>query len=287
VTLLEPFEQLLEPPTFIVGHARSGTTWVYDIFTAHPLVAGVYESWLFTAEGFGSFFRPPHTYDSPGRPQGVAALMEPEELLGDVKQMVQHWMGRAVRPGQQFLVEKSPSHVHWVDLVERLFPDCRYINVVRDGRDVAVSVRAAAASWAPDWRRDGSNLVLRTALTWQEATRAGDDLAAKAPGRVLKVHYEKLKSNPRAEISRIFDFCRIPLDESRLSELIDKTDFKKNFVGGEDQFRRGGRVGDWHRQLSRSDLLMFFAGARRGLIEQGYERGYLWIGDALRRAGSA
>jgi hypothetical protein len=48
MTLPAPLDRLAEGPVFIFGRARSGTSWVYDMFHAHPQVAGVFESWIFT-----------------------------------------------------------------------------------------------------------------------------------------------------------------------------------------------------------------------------------------------
>ena len=35
------------PVIFVVGAARSGTTWVFDLFNSHPFVHAVFESGLF------------------------------------------------------------------------------------------------------------------------------------------------------------------------------------------------------------------------------------------------
>src|SRR5437667_9309955 len=137
--------QVAQAPIFVVGVSRSGTTWVYDILTAHPQVAGILESWLFsTVNGVGSLFSSAHW---PHRSVGLGRLLNREALLEYVRDFVARLMQHALGPQHRYLVEKSPPHLYTISLISELFPKARFIHVIRDGRDVCVSIRAATLSW--------------------------------------------------------------------------------------------------------------------------------------------
>ncbi len=79
---------------------------------------------------------------------------------------------RARRDGKRYLVEKTPRHVHRLDMVERLAPRARVVIPVRDGRDVVASIvkrgmttEEAIERWVEDnsivlERRDRPNVVV-------------------------------------------------------------------------------------------------------------------------------
>ncbi|MCP4415120.1 MAG: sulfotransferase, partial [Chloroflexi bacterium] len=97
------FSQLKSDPIFILGAARSGTTWVYDIFTAHPQVAGVFESWLFTRDnGLGSLFTEAHW---PPKYSGLGRLLARDDVLAYAQQIAQNIMSNAIESEHRFLVE--------------------------------------------------------------------------------------------------------------------------------------------------------------------------------------
>ncbi len=274
-----PFEQLVQDPIFIVGAARSGTTWVFDILTAHPNVAGVYESWLFTSNnGLGSLFTPAHW---PPKKSGLGNLVKRGDLIARVRDLLASIMGNMLKPEHRFLVEKSPSHLFAMPLISEIFPDARFIHVLRDGRDVSVSVRAASRSWVPSWRKTFGRSVKTSARAWKHAVRRARCDGEKQGERFFEIRYEEIHGDPFSAYRRLFDFCCIPYDQDILQAVFDSTDFEKNFKSKESGFRRGGRIGDWRMQFSLKDALVFNMTAGRMLIETGYENNHMWLPHLL------
>lgn len=289
----DSLSQLAEEPIFLVGHPRSGTTWVYDILTAHPQVAGVLESWIFTSSaGLAPLFRPeqwvPRLLERQqeidgGRSIGLSQMVTREELAAEVRKLTGRLLARKLRPEHRFVVEKTPSPYTALEVVTEVFPGARFVHVMRDGRDVAVSLRAAARTWNPGWRTfaGGRGLaryraVLRSARSWEATVRSTRNFGRRLGDRYFETRYEEIKGTPVRSIQAIFDFCRIPYDEALIRHIVSVTDFSRHAATGEDRFRRRGEVGDWRGRFSRVDALAFEAGSRGTLVDTGYERRRSW-----------
>lgn len=269
-------DQLDQAPIFIVGAARSGTTWVFDILTAHPKVSGVFESWLFTPkDGLQALFTPAHW---PPKRSGLGNLLKREELLSYTRDMASRIMSRALKSEHRFLVEKSPSHLFSMPFINEIFPEARFIHVLRDGRDVSVSVRAAARSWVPSWKETFGRSIKVSARAWKHAVKRAQNEGEKLGARYFEIRYEDIHNDPFNAYCRLFDFCKIPYDDDILQTVFDSTDFKKNFKAKDNSFRRGGRVGDWRTQLRLIDKFMFRLSSGRMLVDLGYEKnGWWWL----------
>jgi Sulfotransferase family len=267
---------LAAPPVFILGATRSGTTWLFDILTSHPEVAGVSESFLFVTPGLGSLFGPMH---SSLEGVGVGRLLSREELLAEVRRFSERLLGRAIGPGHRFIVEKSGAHIWAAALIRDIFPDARFVNVVRDGRDVCVSVLAATASWAPGWKKSFGADLQQAALEWRTYVEVADECRDLLGESFLSISYEELHSDPFGGSRRLFDFCGIPVNDSMVKATVEATDFAANYTPNERGFRRGGRVGDWRQAFTSEDRLVFDRAAGPALIALGYERDNSWVGD--------
>src|SRR5262249_38028193 len=66
--------------------------------------------------------------------------------------------------GKQRAGEKTPEHLHEADRLLRLYPDARIICMVRDGREVVLSLRSMP------W---GDQDLRRSCLRWNKAIRIG------------------------------------------------------------------------------------------------------------------
>jgi hypothetical protein len=148
------------PVFFIVGRAKSGTSWVMKILDAHPEV-------LCRGEGrfFGyDFIQRDFERGRPGRIQPSSlyrALREAEYLEAWIERSVwtrgddleEHLANltrlsttyfltqRLARSGKKIVGDKTPFLTDTViEEIAEIYPDARVIHVVRDGRDAAVSL---------------------------------------------------------------------------------------------------------------------------------------------------
>jgi len=274
MTQRDLFNQLVQEPIFIIGAARSGTTWVYDILTAHPEVAGVFESWLFTSNnGLKALFSSAHW---PKKHSGLGNTLKRHELLEYTREMAKRVMSHAIEPKHRFLVEKSPSHIFSMTFISEIFPSSKFIHVLRDGRDVSVSVRAAADSWVRPWKDTFGRSIKTSARAWKHAVQRARNDGEKLGDRFFEIRYEEIHKNPSQAYSKLFHFCGIPFDEALLQSIWESTDFTKNYKPRETGFRRGGRIGDWRTRYSIIDSLMFNLEAGKFLVELGYEKNRRW-----------
>jgi hypothetical protein len=270
----DPIGRLAGGPIFVFGMARSGTTWVYDLLTGHPEVGGVLESWMLSDHaGLAVLFQRLHWPE--GRRSGLGRIMTREELVADVRSLAGGWLTRNLEPGQRFVVEKSPPHVLTLGVIAEVFPEARFVHVLRDGRDVAVSVNAATRSWAPQWKQSFGNSVAQIARTWRKAVLTAAQAARSLGDRYLEVRYEQLRREPVAGARELYGFCGIPCDEEQLARIVADAALERR-PRGEGEFRRFGRVGEWRTRLSLADRAIFDLAAGDALIATGYEQRRWW-----------
>lgn len=283
------FEPLAGPPVFVCGSARSGTTWTFDIFDRHPEVFAVCESWLFTqTHGMTSVLAQEY-WDLDTRlawqqrvdvPFGAVQLLPYEEMRRELGELLARWLMRNVQPEHRFVVAKEPLDVGAAAI---LFPQARFIHVIRDGRDVVLSMRRASETWDPSM---GVGLPTGVrALTWRaqlESIRAHRDALGD---RYLEVRYESMRADPRSAIRTLFGFAGLPCDDRIVAATADATRLS-NYDGRARRsgFRGGGERGDWRAAFGPRDALAFHRAAGDLLVELGYERDARWVAAALARS---
>ena len=115
--------------------------------------------------------------------------------------------------GKPAWVEMDPYNVVAAQLLYRVFPDLRFIHIMRDGRDVAASIADLP------WGRDGD---LSGIWRWQRILREGHaELQELPPDRVLTIRLEDLVENRRGETyARLLDFLELE-DEAAMHALFD------------------------------------------------------------------
>lgn len=280
--LPQPLRQLAVGPIFVVGQPRSGTTWIYDILAAHPEAAGVFESWLFTTgQGIGGLFSKAHwnprieqDRETFGKAYRLNQLMTRDELVAEMRELTARWLSAVLEPHHRFLVEKTPAHHGSMPMIAELFPQARFIHVLRDGRDVAVSLRAAAESWGKGYFK--APPAYEGGKRWQSTVRYTRSQGEALDVPFLEVRYEDVRADPHGGIARLLDFCSMPHDDGLVARIVEQTDIGRERKRGEDRFRRRGAVGDWRARFRLRDRLMFELGSGGLLAEAGYERNRLW-----------
>lgn len=131
--------------------------------------------------------------------------------------------------------DKTPNNVFRLDLVARLWPDVRVLEVVRDPRATVLSMRRS-------WGRS----PLRGAVIWRDAIRAGRRFAAThGAGRLHTLSYEGLTEDPGRELDRLSAWLGMPVERAAF----------ENVASEERWGRSAGRTGvqkrgdDWQGAL--------------------------------------
>lgn len=251
-----------------------------DVLGAHPQVAHLFESLIFTGNGFAPLLAATHWghdghEEAAERRSGLGQLLERDEVLNDVRYLCDRWLSHALEPQHRFLVEKTPADATAMSTLAAIYPDASVIHVLRDGRDVAISTAVARRTWQreetmQDSPRAGSRDLWRIGLSWANHVTTVRAHAMSLPLPFYEVRYEDMHARPRETARELFAFCRIPYDDELLDRILAETHFSKLPKTGAKQFRRTGRVGDWRRDWSRAQLLLFTAAAGEALELTGY-----------------
>jgi hypothetical protein len=187
----------------VLGAARSGTTWLHRLISAHPMVAGTEtgETWLFTDV-------------APVWAEPVRELAGDGAVLTGMREFCDSLlltMRDRVAPEATHVCEKTPTTVWRLPVLAQMYPDAAYVHVVRDGRDVAASL---ARTWTGG-AEPSVDEVEGAAREWVEAVgavrRAAPDLR-----RFRQVRYEDLLEDPYAAIEDLWRWIGLEVtDDAR------------------------------------------------------------------------
>ena len=284
---------MANPYVFIVGCPRSGTTLLLRIVDVHPQIAIMRESgWIarlfeprkgLTPQGFATsqlmsvlLKEPKFTRLQVGSEQLDALLGTSEPVsYADFVARVFDLYGQ--RRGKALVGNKTPGFVRRLCTLHALWPAARFVHLIRDGRDVCLSM----ADWAKanqkppgvfaTWKDDS---VSTTALWWDLNVRLGRRAGSSlGPELYYEIRYESLVRNPAEECARLCAFLGLPYDDAmlRFHEGRTKTDPALDAKRAWRPLTPGLR--DWRSQMAAEDVERFEAAAGELLDELGYPRG--------------
>jgi len=162
--------------------------------------------------------------------------------------------------------DKTPAYIAHVDRLAAIWPDARFVVLVRDGRDVALSVMGVPF---------GPNNAWAAAHSWANAIRQGRDAASRYPGRVFEVRYEDLVSEPAETVGAVCDFLELEYSPDMLAiEQTDRSKVVEDQAGWFTNVWAGittAAVGKWQTELTPRQVEVFETVAGDELRLLGYE----------------
>lgn len=171
--------------------------------------------------------------------------------------------------------EKTPDYLTELPTLHALFPQAKFVHIIRDGRDVALSV----AKWADEdkgpgklehWREEPMAVC---ALWWKRQIEAAmRDGRSLGPEKHHKVRYEDLVADPEESLREMSAFLGLPYSEKMANFHEGKAveESGKNAKKAWLPPTKGLR--DWRCDMSGRDAALFEALAGDLLSELGYER---------------
>ena len=276
----------VERPIFVVGAQRSGTTMLRYMLCGHPRL-----------------YIPPESNFIPRFfSQQPTVPLSPEEAIRSLDQILSYrmffrdWRGEALQPvtfietlpdlkpatlldalytqyanqfGAQRWGDKSPIYTGHLDMISQMFPSFQVIHIVRDGRDVALSMLKSyrgprffyvdLAYATHSWKR-----------RVREARSSGNRLGTD---RYHEVRYEHLVANPEKVLLGICEY----LGESHVLTMAEP-----HRMAGQSHHSKGIHAatlkppstqssGRWRKEMSKRDQRLVQAIAGDLLEELGYE----------------
>ena len=201
-------------------------------------------------------------------PDAVAARLKGGMTSGEAIGAV--FAAYAAERGKPRWGDKTPLYMQHLGVLERLFPDARYVHLIRDGRDAALSFLSVPEGLMTEgWGqpRDAEGF----ACQWATEIRSARSLGIRVGrARYLELRYESLVSDPEGELRAICTFARLEFDVGML-DYVGRTDSaRKPHQRRLDEPPRTG-VRDWRTEMAPEDVRAFEDVAGGVLAALGYE----------------
>jgi hypothetical protein len=284
------------PVPFIVGVTRSGTTLLRLMLDAHPDLAIPPEthfvpSLIKTTRKKGITCEEAHGVVTGHRQWGDFNLdsgellrrycaldtIDPETTIRAFFELY------AEREGKPRWGDKTPNYIKRMQQIERWIPEARFIHMVRDGRDAALSRFKRVLKEPPPMETVAERWVRKI-----EGARAdGAEL-----GHYMEVQYEELVRDTETQLRRVADFLELPWSdlmlryyenaEERLAEMhrdlpgegdkpLRPADHRKEAHVLTSKPPDPSRLARWKEDMAPADIAAFESVAAPLLTELGYE----------------
>jgi LPS sulfotransferase NodH len=252
-------------PVFVMGCHRSGTNLLYDTLLSAGGFA-IYRGYLPVYEKlvprFGSFA------DEGNRRRAVETWLRSEGFRRtglDAKKLGAEMMAKCMRGGDFIRlvmdeVARSQGTARWAAYnpdsalhmarIKADIPEALFIHIIRDGRDIALSLSKMGGFQPLPWDR-GSRDLLATAQYWKWMVQTARQYGAQMPGDYVEVHYEELVNNPEPTLASVSQFLDHALDYERIrSAGLGRLSESNSSFREEKQPSNGTPVNRWRQRLS-------------------------------------
>jgi len=273
-------------PVFVMGCHRSGTNLLYDM--------------LLSAGGFANYRGSLPVYET------LIPRFGSLEHRGNRKKLLETWLRskgfrrtgldanqlslrilNECRDGGDFIrvvmdaVAQSqgvprwaaydPDNVLHVEQLKASIPNALFLHIIRDGRDIALSLRKMGGFSPLPWDRSATSSLVATALYWEWMVRSGREQGSRFPADCMEIHYEDLINQPREILQKLSCFLDHDLDYDRIQRVglgrlsESNSSFREEI--GEEQINPSGR---WKERLSPTDVAAIEAAVGKCLEQTGY-----------------
>ena len=190
-------------PIFIVGLPRSGSTLLEQILASHSRVEGTREL----------AYIPTMARELAGTPQTAARYPENLVSLGksDVEALAARYLGSAQRhrrDGKPRFVDKMHGNFVSIGLLHLMFPRAAIIDSRRHPMASGFACYKQLFNPGMNFAYDLGEL----GLYYRDYADLLEHVDTVLPGRVYRVHYERLVADTESEVRRMLAYCQLPFE---------------------------------------------------------------------------
>jgi len=215
-------EQIFSGPVFIFGMPRSGTKLLRDLLNRNekisiPVAESHFIPYFVNKYGFDfdlsleenrkriykEFINTSYCFFLKQLP----IEFEKREFLCSGKisnwaDLFEYWLrkgGQCLNKKEVIFGDKTPGYIRHMSLLKKVFPQCKFIHIIRDPRDYALSSRKA-------WKKN----IYRAAERWRETLeRFDEDSQNMSKDDISVVYYEEMLEHPEEVIRNLCFFLGV------------------------------------------------------------------------------
>jgi hypothetical protein len=217
-------------PVFVMGCHRSGTNLLYDNLLSaggFAVYRGYVPIYKMLIPRFGSIDNPDNRrkildawlHSKGFRRSGLdvaqltAKVMDECRSGGDFLRITMGEIARSQSATRWAVYD--PDNVLYIPRIKADIPQALFIHILRDGRDIALSLKKMGGFQPLPWDR-GSRSLLATAMYWEWMVHHGREYGRQIPADYIEVRYEDLISQPRQTLAQLGKFLDHDLDYDRI-----------------------------------------------------------------------
>jgi hypothetical protein len=273
---------------FIGGQGKSGTSWVQMLLDAHPDVSALGEGHL--AGGLGApIMRTLAEYRGALQANNLKFpdlpdFPLPEDAdaveLARVALLLQFRKLSLRKPRATILLDRTPGDISHVGELREMFPAAKFVHVLRDPRDIAVSLWWHGNRIEPGhWQRQTltrNELAMQVVVRWDSMIRHVRATVRAVHADMFETRYEDLHDDPNRSAARLFDFVGVSSEQSIVDSALSASRFEQVSGGrvpgqtDSSSHFRDGRANGWRDSLPDWQPANVPASARALLEELGY-----------------
>lgn len=209
---------------FLLGAPRSGTTILQSLLAAHPEVISFPESKFFhyllydkfagkLPSRMEAFFK-----DEIKRPEFLENFDDSQTIETKTAWFVGILDGLATEQNKSIWLEKTPEHMYFIEDIERLLPDAKFIHILRNGMDTIASMYEATRNFSHLW---GAGWDLNHCIgRWEHAMLTSHKYVKKS--NHIFIRYEDVLDNKTKILGEICNFMGIDYDGEMLLHYKEK-----------------------------------------------------------------
>ena len=172
----------------------------------------------------------------------------------------------AAREGKTIWGDKTPSYEPRASLLAHMFPEARFVHIVRDIRAVAASTKQL--SW-------GTRDVETLAIDWNLATLTANRIGRLLGDRYMMFRYEDLVTEPVGVVQRICAHLDVPFEAAMLEFHRDAQahtpETAKRWHQNSMRAPDPAKIDEWRKLLSAAEISLIEGRAGNTLSRFGYD----------------
>lgn len=274
-----------QAPVFVLGCGRSGTKFLYHtLLSAGGFAVYHAESNAFNLIGlrFGDLSRLENRrqmldawlssklFERSGltreeiEPRVLSECRSAGDFLRILMETIAH------KQGMTRWAESTPLHLLYLPLIKKLIPDALIVHIIRDGRDVAVSLNKIG--WIRPFRWDRHRSLVLAGIFWKWIVSKGRRYGRAMGPDYIEVHYEDLVQHPREFLARLGEFIDHDLDYDRIQQVaLGSVQSPNSSFKGDTHGQEKNPMGRWRTVLSSQQVAELESAIGDLLVDTGYQ----------------